>query len=95
MGGLFPKPRKPGRPHVLGRAAITTTIRITPERYEWVKKAGLKDRRFTLSNILNEAVSSLMLKEQADRDPTPEEVSGYLSELRGKAVANGAVADKS
>jgi post-segregation antitoxin (ccd killing protein) len=49
---------------------------------EWLKKAALKDRRLTPSKLINAAIDQLIKKEEAERDPTPEQIAKWLEEDR-------------
>ena len=72
------KPR--GRPKILGKPSYTTTVRVDVKKYEWAKRRALRDRRFALSRILNDAIEILMAKEAEAADPTPEQIAQWVKE---------------
>jgi hypothetical protein len=45
----------------------------------------MHDRKYSLSRILDVALTQLMKKEESERAPTPEEVAAYLEEIHAAA----------
>ncbi len=72
------KPR--GRPRLFAKPTYTTTVRVDVKKYEWARRRALKDKRFALSKILNDAIEILMAKEAEATDPTPEQIAQWVKD---------------
>lgn len=68
----------------LAQRNVHVTVSISPKQYEWVRKRGLQ-----FSSVLQSAINRLV-KEEAERDLTDQEVARLLDERRAREALTDA-----
>jgi hypothetical protein len=79
-----------GRPKAFAKPCTVTTVRVEIDNYLWAQEQAKKDRRWTISRLVNDVLTQHRKKAEAETEQA--KADRYVTEMKAAAEAKAALA---